>query len=74
MIGTTSLVLHTIPLLHDALQVFDSWAGSLKGQDVGKVIAMIFIMLGALLATLAVITGNETIISLRDMISSWFSA
>ena len=48
--------------------------GSLKGQDVGKVIAMIFIMLGALLATLAVITGNETIISLRDMISSWFSA
>jgi hypothetical protein len=48
--------------------------GSLKGQDVGKFIAMLFIIIGTIAVSLAVLTGNETIIKLSDMIKSWFSA
>jgi hypothetical protein len=33
--------------------------GSLKGQDAGKAIAMVFIILGVVLATVAVVSGNN---------------
>ncbi|NIP42620.1 MAG: fibronectin type III domain-containing protein [candidate division Zixibacteria bacterium] len=48
--------------------------GSLKGQDVGKFIAMVFIILGTAFATLAALTGSETFVEITDMIKSWFSA
>lgn len=48
--------------------------GSLKGQDVGKFIAMVFIILGTAFATLAALTGSETFVDITEMIKSWFSA
>ncbi|MBD3217975.1 MAG: hypothetical protein GF310_06810 [candidate division Zixibacteria bacterium] len=48
--------------------------GSLKGQDVGKFIAMVFIIIGAVFATLAALTGSEDILEITNMIKSWFSA
>ncbi|HER00235.1 MAG TPA: hypothetical protein ENO22_12920 [candidate division Zixibacteria bacterium] len=48
--------------------------GSLKGQDVGKVIAMVFIIVGTAFATLAAVTGSETFLEITNMIKSWFSA
>jgi hypothetical protein len=42
--------------------------GSLKGQDVGKLIVAAVLVIGCLLATVAVATGNE---SLADAIA-WF--
>jgi hypothetical protein len=48
--------------------------GSLKGQDVGKLIAMIFIIVGSIAVTLAVLTGSEAISDFSNMIKSWFSA
>ncbi|MFH1221404.1 MAG: fibronectin type III domain-containing protein [Candidatus Eisenbacteria bacterium] len=35
--------------------------GSIKGQDAGKAIAMVFIIVGVVLVTLATITGNDTL-------------
>jgi len=48
--------------------------GSLKGQDVGKVIAMLFIIVGTIAVSLSVLTGNASITKISEMIKSWFSA
>jgi len=48
--------------------------GSLKGQDVGKVIAMTFMILGSLFATLAAVTDSETIVKIAETLKSWFVA
>jgi len=40
--------------------------GSLKGQDFGKAIAILFIILGVLLQTLISLTGSESIINAYD--------
>ncbi len=48
--------------------------GSLKGQDVGKVIAMIFISLGTILFTVAAITGDPTALNWAETVRSWFVA
>jgi hypothetical protein len=47
--------------------------GSLKGQDAGKAIAMIFILAGVGLATLATITGSDTLISASEWLRRLFS-
>ena len=46
--------------------------GSLKGQDVGKAIAMIFILLGSLLMTLATLTNSKTLWAIADWVHSLF--
>ncbi len=47
--------------------------GSLKGQDAGKAIAMIFIVVGVGLATLATITGNDALISASEWLRNLFA-
>jgi len=47
--------------------------GSLKGQDIGKGIAMAAIFIGALAATIAAISGNSTIDAFHAYISNIFS-
>jgi len=47
--------------------------GSLKGQDAGKAVAMLFVLLGVGLGTLAVITGSGAVQSAYDFILSFFS-
>jgi hypothetical protein len=47
--------------------------GSLKGQDAGKAIAMVFIILGVGLGTLAVATGSDAIQSAYDFVLKLFS-
>ena len=47
--------------------------GSLKGQDAGKAIAMVFILAGVGLATLANITGNETLMAASDWLRRLFT-
>lgn len=47
--------------------------GSLKGQDVGKVIAMFFIVFGAILATVASLSGNEAITGASDWVRNLFT-
>ena len=47
--------------------------GSLKGQDAGKAIAMIFIILGVTLGTLALVTGSGAIESAYRFIHAWFA-
>ena len=44
--------------------------GSLRGQDFGKAFAMIFILLGSILATATLLTKNGTL----DVVSRWISA
>lgn len=46
--------------------------GSLKGQDVGKAIALIAILVGALTATFAVITGSPFLMNLTTGIARLF--
>lgn len=46
--------------------------GSLKGQDVGKGIAMAAIIIGVTLTTLATLTGAEWMSSATELIRSWF--
>ncbi len=46
--------------------------GSLKGQDVGKGIAMAAILSGVVLMTLATLTGAEWMDSTAELIKSWF--
>lgn len=46
--------------------------GSLKGQDVGKGIAMAAIIVGVLLTTLATLTDAEWMNSTAEFIRSWF--
>jgi hypothetical protein len=48
--------------------------GSLKGQDVGKFIAMLFMILGTLFATLAAVTDSELIVEIAETLKSWFMA
>lgn len=48
--------------------------GSLKGQDVGKMIAMAAILIGCGLFTVATITGSESLLSLAKTFRSIFSA
>jgi hypothetical protein len=47
--------------------------GSLKGQDAGKAIAMVFIVVGVVVATLASATGNETLASATVWLRRLFS-
>jgi hypothetical protein len=47
--------------------------GSLKGQDAGKAIAMIFIIAGVGLATLATITGSDALMSATEWLRRLFS-
>lgn len=47
--------------------------GSLKGQDFGKLIAMTFIVLGTLSATLASIFGGGFFGRITEMLLSWFT-
>lgn len=44
--------------------------GSLKGQDVGKVIAAALLVLGCFFATLAMVTGSSSMIATRDYIKN----
>jgi hypothetical protein len=46
--------------------------GSLKGQDVGKAIAMFFILLGGLLATVAALTGSPAWWAVADWVRGLF--
>jgi hypothetical protein len=48
--------------------------GSLKGQDVGKIIAMSVIVSLCVLFTVAAITESESVLSLANTIRGWFSA
>jgi len=47
--------------------------GSLKGQDVGKGIAMFFILLGTLLATIGAVSGSDTIVVISDWLKNLFT-
>ncbi len=47
--------------------------GSLKGQDAGKAIALIFIVAGVALATLASTTGNETLLAASNWLRRLFT-
>ncbi|MCX5800015.1 MAG: hypothetical protein NTX17_01300 [Candidatus Eisenbacteria bacterium] len=47
--------------------------GSLKGQDVGKGIAMFFIILGTLVATVGALTENGTVVGISDWLKNLFS-
>jgi hypothetical protein len=47
--------------------------GSLKGQDMGKIIAMVSITVGVLLATLASVTGSETFLQALSWFRNLFS-
>lgn len=47
--------------------------GSLKGQDAGKAIAMIFILAGVGLATLATITGSDSLTAATEWLRRLFS-
>ena len=46
--------------------------GSLKGQDVGKGIAMFFILLGSIVATVASVSGNSSAAAFSDWLSNLF--
>jgi len=46
--------------------------GSLKGQDVGKGIAMFFILLGSVVATVASVSGNSTVAAFGDWLRNFF--
>jgi len=46
--------------------------GSLKGQDVGKAIAMFFILLGSVVATVASVSGNSSAAAFSDWLSNLF--
>jgi hypothetical protein len=47
--------------------------GSLKGQDAGKAIAMVFIVAGVGLATLATLTGSEALLTASEWLRRLFS-
>jgi hypothetical protein len=46
--------------------------GSLKGQDVGKAIAMFFILLGSVVATVASVSGNGSVAAFGDWMRNFF--
>ncbi len=47
--------------------------GSLKGQDVGKFVAMIAIVIGVLIATLAELTGSSSLENLSEFMNRLFT-
>jgi hypothetical protein len=47
--------------------------GSLKGQDVGKLIAMVMIGLGAVLATVGAVTGSASIAAINAFLHEMFA-
>jgi hypothetical protein len=47
--------------------------GSLKGQDTGKAIAMVFIIVGMLAATLATVSGNEAFTTFSEWLRRLFA-
>jgi hypothetical protein len=47
--------------------------GSLKGQDVGKGIAMFFILLGTLVATIGALTENNLIVGISNWLKNLFT-
>ncbi|OGL41963.1 MAG: hypothetical protein A2161_00465 [Candidatus Schekmanbacteria bacterium RBG_13_48_7] len=47
--------------------------GSLRGQDMGKLTAMFFIILGTIILTLSSFSGNKTLLSIYDFLQSMFS-
>jgi hypothetical protein len=47
--------------------------GSLKGQDAGKAIAMVFIVVGVGVATLAAVTGNDGLAAASEWLRRLFS-
>ncbi len=47
--------------------------GSLKGQDAGKAVAMFFIVVGVVVATIATVTGNERFLWFADWLRRFFS-
>ncbi|MFZ1946876.1 MAG: fibronectin type III domain-containing protein [bacterium] len=47
--------------------------GSIKGQDAGKAIAMVFIVVGVLLVTLATVTGNQVVSDAGEWIKRLFA-
>lgn len=47
--------------------------GSLKGQDLGKIVAMVFITLGTISATLASIFGGGVYKTVTDILIKWFT-
>jgi hypothetical protein len=46
--------------------------GSLKGQDVGKAIAMIFIIVGSIVSTVASVSGNSTAAAVSEWLRNLF--
>ena len=47
--------------------------GSLKGQDAGKAVAMLFIVVGVATATLASVTGNEALTAIGEWLRRLFA-
>jgi hypothetical protein len=47
--------------------------GSLKGQDAGKAIAMMFVLVGVAAATLATVTGNGALETLSEWLKDLFA-
>jgi hypothetical protein len=47
--------------------------GSLKGQDVGKLIAMVMIALGTILATVGALTGSASIAAINAFLRDMFA-
>jgi hypothetical protein len=47
--------------------------GSIKGQDAGKAVAMVFIIVGVALVTLATVTGNHAISQMGEWIKNLFA-
>jgi hypothetical protein len=47
--------------------------GSLKGQDAGKAVAMIFIIVGVAVATLATVSGNDALAGFGEWLRGFFA-
>lgn len=47
--------------------------GSLKGQDAGKAIAMLFIIVGVVVSTVATVTGSARFVAIADWLRRFFS-
>jgi hypothetical protein len=47
--------------------------GSIKGQDAGKAIAMVFIVVGVVLVTVAAITGSDVVSSAGEWVKNLFA-
>jgi hypothetical protein len=56
-------------LSHEPMQL-----GSLKGQDVGKAIAMLAILVGTILHTVAALSGSEALLKWAATFGGWFAS